>query len=358
MGPAAVRNRIRRRLLSWFGQNARDLPWRRTCDPYAIWVSEVMLQQTQVETVKPYYERFLGRFPNVSKLARARLDTVLKVWEGLGYYSRARNLHKAAKTIARDLAGVFPRTREGLMSLPGIGPYTAGAIASIAFDQAVPVVDGNVTRVLCRLLAVQDDPRQPATRQRLWSVAGGLVAKGRAGDLNQAMMELGATLCLVRSPGCGTCPLRDLCKARCLGLQERLPLRARRKPVPRHTVAIGVVFKGGRVLIDRRRPSGLLGGLWEFPGGKRQGGESLKATLKREVWEEVGIRIKVIRPLLRVDHAYTHFRVRLHVFECRYVSGTPRCLGCTAVRWVRPGQLGRYAFPAANQKIIAALGQP
>jgi A/G-specific adenine glycosylase len=317
-----------------------------------------MLQQTQVETVKPYYERFLRRFPNVSKLARARLDTVLKVWEGLGYYSRARNLHKAAKTIARDLAGVLPRTREGLMSLPGIGPYTAGAIASIAFDQAVPVVDGNVTRVLCRLLAVQDDPRQPATRQRLWSVAGGLVAKGRAGDLNQAMMELGATLCLVRSPCCGTCPLRDLCKARCLGLQERLPLRARRKPVPRHTVAIGVVFKGGRVLIDRRRPSGLLGGLWEFPGGKRQGGESLKATLKREVWEEVGIRIKVIRPLLRVDHAYTHFRVRLHVFECRYVSGTPRCLGCTAVRWVRPGQLGRYAFPAANQKIIAALGQP
>jgi len=355
MGPARSTNTMRRRLLTWFEQNARDLPWRRTRDPYAIWISEVMLQQTQVETVKPYYRDFIRRFPTTRHLARARLDTVLKLWEGLGYYRRAHHLHQAARIIVRDLHGVLPRTRQGLMALPGVGRYTAGAIASIAWDQAEPVVDGNVTRVLCRVFVVQDDPRQRSTRERLWSIATDLIGAGRAGDLNQALMELGATLCLPRRPRCPECPLRALCKARGRGLQEELPMHARRRPLPCHTVAIGVIFKGGEVLIDKRRPDGLLGGLWEFPGGKRQGRESLEATLRREIREELGIRIKVRHPLMRVHHAYTHFRVRLHVFECDYVGGRPRCRACTAFRWVRPGQLRRYAFPVANQKIIAAI---
>ena len=355
MGPARSTNTMRRRLLTWFEQNARDLPWRRTRDPYAIWISEVMLQQTQVETVKPYYRDFMRRFPTARHLARARLDTVLKLWEGLGYYRRAHHLHQAARIIVRDLHGVLPRTRQGLMALPGVGRYTAGAIASIAWGQVEPVVDGNVTRVLCRVFVVQDDPRQRSTRERLWSVATDLVGAGRAGDLNQALMELGAMLCLPRRPRCPECPLGTLCKARSRGLQEELPVRTRRGPLPCHTVAIGVIFKDGKVLIDKRRPDGLLGGLWEFPGGKRQGHESLEATLRREVREELGIRIKVRHPLMRVHHAYTHFRVRLHVYECDYAGGRPRCRVCTAFRWDRPSQLRRYAFPVANQKIIAAI---
>lgn len=346
---------MRRPLLRWFGRNARAMPWRETRDPYAIWVSEVMLQQTQVLAVQPYYRAFMRRFPTVGHLARARLDTVLKLWEGLGYYRRAHHLHAAARTIVHDLHGVFPRTRQGLMALPGIGRYTAGAIASIALDQVEPVVDGNVTRVLCRVFAVREDPRQPAARERLWSLARALVAAGRAGQLNQALMELGATLCRRRRPQCPDCPLRRLCRARAQGLEEELPVPARRKALPCHTVAVGVIYRGEQVLIDKRRPEGLLGGLWEFPGGKRQGRESLEATLSREVREELGIRIQVRRPLMRVHHAYTHFRVRLHVFECEYAGGRPRCRACTAFRWVRPGQLRRYAFPVANQKIIAAI---
>jgi len=343
------------RLVEHHAAVARPLPWRQTRDPYAILVSEVMLQQTRVQAVQPYYLAFMRRFPTVGHLARARLDTVLKVWEGLGYYRRAHHLHAAARILVRDLHGVFPGTRQGLMALPGIGRYTAGAIASIALDQAEPVVDGNVTRVLCRVFAVQDDPRQKTTRERLWSLAQSLAAAGRAGQINQALMELGATLCRRRRPRCPDCPLGRLCRARAQGLQERLPVPARRNALPCHSVAIGVIYRGAQVLIDKRRPKGLLGGLWEFPGGKRQGRESLETTLVREVREELGIRVRVRRPLMRVDHAYTHFRVRLHVFECDYVGGQPRCRACTAFRWVLPGQLRRYAFPAANLRVIAAI---
>jgi A/G-specific adenine glycosylase len=201
---------IRSRLLAWFEQNARDLPLRQTRDPYAIWISEIMLQQTQTETVKAYYARFLKRLPSVRHLARARLHTVLKLWEGLGYYARARHLHEAARVIVRDHGGAFPRTREGLMSLPGIGRYTAGAIASIAFGQAEPVLDGNVTRVLCRVFAVRTDPRKADTRDGLWSWAARLAASGRPGDVNQGLMELGATVCVPRHPRCGDCPLLGL----------------------------------------------------------------------------------------------------------------------------------------------------
>ncbi len=346
---------IRSRLLAWFEQNARNLPWRQTLDPYAIWISEIMLQQTQAETVKAYYTRFLNRLPTVQHLARARLHTVLKLWEGLGYYARARHLHEAARVVASDHGGAFPRTREGLMSLPGIGRYTAGAIASIAFGQAEPVLDGNVTRVLCRVFAVRTDPRKADTRDGLWSWAATLAASGRPGDVNQGLMELGAIVCVPRHPRCSDCPLLGLCQAHRQGIQDSLPVKSRRPAVPHYTVAIGVIFKGPHVLIDRRRPSGLLGGLWEFPGGKRTGRETLAATLHREVREELGIRIQVGRPFMRVDHAYTHFRVRLHVFICRYAGGQPRCRACTAFRWVLPQKLRRYPFPAANQKIIAAL---
>ncbi len=346
---------IQRALLDWFAENAQDLPWRRTKDPYAIWVSEIMLQQTQVQTVVPYYERFLNRFPTVAHLACARLDTVIKLWEGLGYYSRARNLHEAAKKIVTQFGGRLPAAREQLLTLPGIGRYTAGAIASIAFGRREPLVDGNVTRVLCRVFRIQGNPKEVTIQKRIWALAETLVPDGQAGQFNQALMELGREVCRPRNPDCENCPLNRLCEARQHGEQNSLPVRTRKKPLPFYTVAVGVIYRSGRILIDKRKSEGLLGGLWEFPGGKKQRGESLEAALRREVREELGITVRVGRLLAVVDHAYSHFRVRIHAFECTYVSGTPRCIACAACKWVRPGDLGRYAFPAANKKIIEIL---
>jgi A/G-specific adenine glycosylase len=347
---------ITRPLLRWFDREARDLPWRQTSDPYAIWVSEIMLQQTQVETVKPYYERFLRRFPTVQRLARARLDAVLKSWEGLGYYSRARNIHKAARQIVARCHGCLPRTKDGLLALPGVGAYTAGAIASIAFGQREPIVDGNVTRVLCRVFRVRTDPKQAATQKEIWRIAEELLPTKRVGDFNQALMELGSEVCLRRVPRCDACPLGQVCQARLRGEQSLLPLRGPRKAIPSHTIAVGVIYdEHGRILIDKRKPHGLLGGLWEFPGGKKERGESLEAALRREVREELGIRIQVMRPLVVIDHAYTHFHVRLHAFECKYLSGTPQCVACSDFKWVSLRSLNRYAFPAANVRIIQVL---
>lgn len=346
---------IRRPLLRWFDKTARDLPWRKTRDPYAIWISEIMLQQTRVQAAVPYYERFMRRFPTVRKLAGARIDSVLKLWEGLGYYSRARNLHKAAKAIVSRFDGRLPETREELLSLPGIGAYTAGAVASIAFGRREPLVDGNVTRVLCRVFHIREDPRQIEVQKRLWSIAEGLLPISRPGDFNQALMELGSEVCLPRMPQCDACPLRRACLAHLHKEQATLPVPRQRKSIPCHTVVVGVIERNGRLLIDKRRSEGLLGGLWEFPGGKKRPDESLEEALRREVLEEIGIGIRVEEPIATVDHAYSHFRIRLHAFRCAYVSGTPRCLGCDDVKWVRPGDLGRYAFPAANKKIIRAL---
>lgn len=346
---------IRRALMRWYRQRARDLPWRRTRDPYAIWVSEIMLQQTRVSAVVPYYERFLRRFPTVQKLARARIDSVLKLWEGLGYYSRARNLHEAARQIVVRFGGRLPDTREELLSLPGIGAYTAGAVASIAFGRQEPLVDGNVVRVLCRVFCIRKDAKQAETCKQLWSIARDLLPARTPGDFNQALMELGSEICLPRTPQCEVCPLRRACLARRHGKQASLPVRSRKKLIPSYLVVVGVIERGGRILIDKRRPDGLLGGLWEFPGGKTQAGESLQEALRREVREEIGIRIRVDGLIATVDHAYSHFRIRLHAFRCTYVSGTPRCLGCDDVKWVRPADLGRYAFPAANNRIIQAL---
>ena len=346
---------MRNALLRWFAGNARDLPWRRTTDPYAIWVSEIMLQQTRVPTALPYYERFLQRFPTVEKLARARLDTVLKLWEGLGYYSRARNLHLAAQEIVTRFDRRVPQTKDELLTLPGIGRYTAGAIASTAFGKREPIVDGNIERVLCRVFRIRGHPKDSAVQKRIWAIAEELLPAENAGQFNQAMMELGSEVCVPRNPRCESCPINGICEAKRHEEQDALPQRSVKKPLPSHTVVVGVIYRDGRILIDKRKPQGLLGGLWEFPGGKVQPGESLEAALHREVQEELAITIQVEQPLIVVDHTYTHFRIRMHAFECTHVSGEPRCITCDDFKWVRPRDLGRYAFPAANHKIIQTL---
>jgi A/G-specific adenine glycosylase len=347
------------RVLAWYAEHRRDLPWRRTRDPYQVWVAEVMLQQTQVATVIPYYERFLARFPTVEVLAAAPLDAVLKGWEGLGYYSRARHLHAAARKVMSEFDGRIPGTLEGLLSLPGVGRYTAGAVLSIAGGQDVPALDGNVRRVLSRVFAIEEDVTRGAGQRRLQRLAESLLPPGRAGDFNQALMDLGATVCTPRAPSCDACPLAKDCRAHCLGQEERFPIRRPRRPVSHYEVTAGVVWDGdGRFLIAQRLPQGLLGGLWEFPGGKREPGETLEECLQRELAEELDIQVAVGAPLTVVRHAYTHFRVTLHAFHCRWVAGQPRALGCAGWRWVTLEDVEHFAFSAADHQIIAALRAP
>jgi A/G-specific adenine glycosylase len=253
-----------------------------------------------------------------------------------------------------------PETLSQLRRLPGVGAYTAGAIASIAHGLDEPVVDGNVTRVLCRVFLIAADPRRAGVHKKLWLLARRLIPRGQAGTFNQALMDLGATVCLPRKPQCPACCLRDACRARAAGRQEQLPRKAPRKAIPHYDIAAGVIRKRGWILIGRRPAKGLLGGLWEFPGGKIEPGETPPEALRREIREEVGLRVDVGEFVASIRHAYSHFRITLHVFECRWRAGRPRALGCEAVRWVRPGQLGEFAFPRANRKIVdqlAAAGQ-
>lgn len=349
---------IAQRLLQWYASHGRDLPWRRQHTAYAIWVSEIMLQQTRVETVREYYQRFMKRFPDIGSLARARADTVLKFWEGLGYYSRARNLHATAKIIYRDHDGLFPESIETLRTLPGIGEYTAGAIASIAFGQDAPVLDANVRRVLSRLFLIDTPPGEARTLQALRDRASEILPAGKAGDFNEALMDLGATVCLPRNPRCDACPLAERCKARNTGRQEELPLKTRRSALPHHTIVAGVIFRNGKILVDRRPAGGLLGGLWEFPGGKVESGETLPEALRREIREEVGLSVRVGRKLAVVKHAYSHFRITLHAYRCTVRNGQAKAIQCDAVRWLRPGALRKLAFPKANQAILDILDPP
>lgn len=348
-------SRIRKALLKWWDDGRRDLPWRRSEEPYAVWLAEVMLQQTRIETVIPYYERFLKRFATVESLAEAKTDEVLKLWEGLGYYGRARNLHKAARMVVHQYGGCFPNTAEELGKLPGVGRYTAGAVASIAFHEPTPAVDGNVIRVLCRLFCIREEPTKTAVRNNLWQLARMLVSTKRPGDFNQSMMELGATVCKVVQPNCDGCPLKRFCLARKNGLEAVLPHVPKAPKLPEYEIAAGLVFRNGRILITKRKPEGLLGGLWEFPGGKREKGETLAQTAGREIREETGIEVSVGSLLVSVRHAYSHFKIVLHAFLCEYRGGQARAIGCDAVKWVWPKQLKQYAFPAANQKIIKKL---
>ncbi len=343
------------KLLDWYAENARDLPWRGMADPYAVWVSEIMLQQTRVETVIPYFERWLARFPNLRVLAEASQQDVLNLWEGLGYYSRARNLHKAAKMVINQHGGELPADVASLKSLPGIGPYTAAAIASIAFGLDEAALDGNIRRVLSRTFNVSQALGSSAGEQRLWTLAREHLPSGQAGDYNQALMDLGATVCVPREPACDRCPLFELCEARELGVPNLRPVRKKKDSIPHHTVTAAVIQRNGNVLIGQRPEGGLLGGMWEFPGGKTEPGETLQACLKREICEELGADIEVREPLGVYEHAYTHFRVTLHAFRSALLSGEPQPLGHDALRWVPTSELNDYPMGKIDRQIADSL---
>jgi A/G-specific adenine glycosylase len=343
---------FQRRLLRRFRVTMRDLPWRRRITPYRILVAELMLQQTQVERVRDFFVPWMRRFPSVSALAAAPLDDVLKQWEGLGYYARARHLHRAAQILVEQHGGRVPRDLETLQKLPGVGRYTAGAVLSIACNMNVPVLDGNVARVLCRVFAVRQDPSKARTKQLLWTLAKALIPGGRARDFNQALMEHGALVCTPRSPKCPSCAVNELCAAYEKGLQEKVPVKARRPRTIKHDIGVAVIRERDRYLIQQRPEGALLAGLWEFPGGKRKSRESIAACIRRELREELGIGVEVGQKLCEVDHTYTHYRVTLHVHWCRIVRARPKALYAQRIRWARPSDFARYTFPAANLRII------
>ncbi len=343
-------------LLRWYEAHRRDLPWRGVEDAYRVMVSEFMLQQTQVDTVIPYYGRFLEAFPDVEALARAPLSAVLKAWEGLGYYARARNLHRAAQEIVSRFGGRMPEDREVVAGLPGFGPYTTAAVLSIVFRQDCAAVDGNVARVLCRAFGIAEDVSLPETRARLADLAQALLPRGRAGDYNQALMELGALVCRPKVPACEACPWKGICQAWASGDPERLPVKARRRERPHREEAVGMVRRrDGRYLIARRPEQGLLGGLWELPGGRREKGETLGDCCVRGVREEVGAEVRAVERFRSVKHVYTHFSVTIHAFCCTYLSGRVRPVRCAEVAWVRPEEMGLYAFPRAHRRLVEGL---
>lgn len=343
-------------ILSWYAQNARTLPWRGHPDPYAVWVSEIMLQQTRVETVISYFNRWMERFPDIAALAAATQQDVLAAWEGLGYYRRARNLHRAAQIIVQEQKGELPPDARLLCKLPGIGQYTASAIASIAFGQDEAALDGNIRRVLARVFNVTEDARSPAGEKHLWQLAQAHLPAGKAGDYNQALMDLGAAVCTPRAPDCEHCPLANLCQARQLGVQEQRPVMRARPDIPHYVVTAAVITHDQQVLIAQRPPNGLLGGLWEFPGGKLQPGEDLPTCLEREIREELGVQVHVNQPVGIYRHAYTHFQVTLHAFHCTLPAHQqPQAIQVHDWRWVSLAELNHYPMGKIDRQISKTL---
>ena len=317
-----------------------------------------MLQQTQVKTVIPYYEKWIQSFPTVALLAKAPEGKVLKHLEGLGYYSRARNLHKAAKEIHQRLADRVPDTREEILKLPGIGQYAAGAILSIAFNQDAGVLDGNVKRVLSRLFRLEENGASPSSAKILWELADRMPPSGKAGDFNQAIMELGATVCLPKNPLCEKCPLNKICEAWKNEDVHRFPPAKEKSPTKKIEVSAAVILKNGKTYIQQRPHKGLMGGLWEFPGGKLEKSESPEEALHREIQEELGVQIEVGEKILTIKHSYTKFRVTLHVFLCRLPKGRIKATSCEQWKWVTIKGLEAYPFPSANVKILEYLRGP
>jgi A/G-specific adenine glycosylase len=342
---------FRKELSRWFKVHRRALPWRKTEDPYKIWVSEVMLQQTTAPAVIPYYEKWIKLFPDMKTLASASLQTVLKAWEGLGYYERARNLHRAARIMCRQNDGRVPASYEALIALPGFGPYITAAVLSIAYSQPFPVLDANVRRVMMRLAGLHGQFNARLDKVLLQKTRSVFPERG-GGDFNQAMMELGALVCRPGNPACLLCPVQSFCRAFERGEQEVIPTPRKRNIRDIETV-VGIIRKRGRYLIQQRPPHGLMAGLWEFPGGKREKGETLRGALRRELREELGTEVKVNRRLLKVRHYYTRFRVTLSAFDCDLPAG--RRLEKRNARWVSLKGLKRYPFPSGNAKIVRFL---
>ena len=348
--------RIQEQLLAWYEEHRRDLPWRRTSDPYAIWVSEVMLQQTQVATVRDYFERFMRRFPSVEALAKATSDEVLHAWQGLGYYSRARGLLAGARAVVEHHRGRVPDDPALLRALPGVGPYTAGAIASIAFGRPEPIVDGNVTRVLCRVFGLDGDPKRAPLNAELWRIARSLVPANAASSFNQALMELGATLCVPKQPRCELCPIGRDCRALGEGRVSELPALGRRPAVTAVRMVAALIFRSQRVLVVKLPESApRWAGMWQFPATELGRRESPDAALARVARETAGLEITREALALSVRHPVTRFLITLDAYHCRPKAGRARPGPGRELSWMVPEELEALAMPSAHRRIAVRL---
>ncbi len=338
-------------LTAWYCKNARDLPWRRTKDPYKIWISEIMLQQTTVVAVIPYFNKWLTVFPTVEHLARAPLQKVLAQWQGLGYYNRAKNLHRSSQVIVQDHNSLLPSDPEVILKLPGFGPYTTGAVLSIAFDRKLPIIDANVRRVIMRILAIEGEADTKQDKSVLEYLLKVLPEKN-VGDFNQGLMELGALVCRNKEPLCVQCPVAGFCRAYKEGRQELIPTPKKRL-INDVDAVIAIIENKGRYFIQKRPSKGLLADLWEFPGGKIETGETAKEALIREVQEEVGILPKSVKHLFDVQHFYTQFRVKLSVWRFEPRSDLPSV--SKTRRWVLPKDFSKYPMPSGSAKIVERI---
>lgn len=343
-------------LLTWYQDHKREMPWRGEKDPYKIWISEIMLQQTRVDQAWPYFENFMQQFPTVYELAKAEQQQVLKAWEGLGYYSRARNLHAASKMIVEEFNGKLPDSYNEIIKLKGIGPYTAAAITSIAFNKPNAVVDGNVIRVITRYYGIEDDVRSSKTTKQVQALVDELISKEYPAEFNQGMMELGATVCSPTKPDCDKCPIQVGCVAIKMAKTDTIPYKSKAKKKPHLEIGVGIIEReDGKVLIALRPENAMLGGLWEFPGGKQEKGETIQQTVERELKEELDVKVHAYKKFMGFKHTYSHFSITMHAYLCTLISGDPKPKSSQEIRWVEKSELIEYPFPKANKVLTEKL---
>ena len=346
-------------LLEWFAAHGRDLPWRHTYLPYHIWISEIMLQQTQMDRVVEYFNRWVRRLPDIASVASASEEQILKLWEGLGYYSRARNIRRCAAILMQKHKGHIPDDYSALLSLPGIGPYTAAALVSIAFNRDYPVVDANVERVFSRLFDIRSPVKQKENITFIRKKAKKLLPHGRSRFYNQALMELGALICQPKNPDCINCPIRSDCKARILGIQNERPMPVPSKETVFIDMATAILLHNGKIFIQKRLKKDVWAGLWEFPGGRIKKGESPAEAVVREFYEETELRIGHLEEIISVKHSYTIYRVTLHGYYCRLTNGLdkPVLHAAQEYRWVSPDELSAFAFPAGHRRLLEHISK-
>ena len=339
-------------LIAWYKNSNFQMPWRETSDPYKIWISEIMLQQTQVKTAINYYNQWINTLPSVEDVAQANIDTILKLWEGLGYYKRAHNIHDTAQIILKKYNSQIPNDYNELISLKGIGDYTASAILSIAFNQRYPAVDGNLKRVISRLKTHNNIQLKKSIKKIILN----LMINSDAGEINQALMDLGREVCTSNQPKCQLCPLISICKAFKTRQIEKYPEKVAKKPKPEFDVIVGMIYKNNNFLISKRKKDGFLGGLWELPGGKKPPKESHFDCLKREIKEELDIRIDIGNKIGKIKHHYSHFSINLIGYECQYKNGSAKPLSSDKIKWIKTNKIDNFAFPKSTIKLFSLLG--
>ena len=340
-------------LLKWYNSKDYNFPWRNCQDPYKTWLSEIMLQQTQVKIVIPYFNRWIQIFPNLNSVASAHSESILKQWEGLGYYARARNFYKACKIVNDVHMGEIPKDYSTFLMLPGVGPYIAGAVLSIAFNNPIPAVDSNAHRVVSRLYEIPGVFNK--SKGEIKDVLSSVISKKNPGDFNQALMDLGREICIPTQPKCNICPVVNYCNAHINNSINSYPSKIQSKKKPHYNIGVGIIWNKGKILIAKRKENGFLGGLWEFPGGKLEKGENITQWIIREVNEELGIQVQPTSLLKQIKHTYSHFSITMDAYNCDYLHGTPHAIGCDKWQWIWPKDILKLPFPKANHKLFDQL---